>query len=72
MVSRGNHLTKAKEREGTWSICKTVSPYLGLDQRGPVGKWGRIMIGKPAEPQHKGFGSMLRVLSFFLKMEKHH
>lgn len=37
MTSRGNHLAKAKEEEGTWFICKTASPQLGLEHKGPVG-----------------------------------
>lgn len=36
MTSRGKHLAKAKEEEGTWFICKTASPQLGLEHKGPV------------------------------------
>lgn len=72
IVSRGNHLAKTKEREGIWSVCKTASPYLGLEPKGSVGEWCRVMLERPAGPSHRGLGSILRILDFSFKMVKHH
>lgn len=72
MVSRGNHLAKAKEEEGTWSICQRPSPYLGVEHKGPAGAWCRVMLERTAGPEHEGLGSILKILNFFFNVVKHH
>lgn len=72
MVSRGNHLAKAKEEEGTWSICQRPSPYLGVEHKGPAGAWCRVMLERPAGPEHEGLDSILKILNFFFNVVKHH
>lgn len=72
MVGRGNHLAEAKEGEGTWFICQTPSPYLGLEHKGPAGGWCRVMLEGPAGPEHEALGSMLKILNFSFNVVKHH